>query len=244
MARHQCDTGSSDLDGNGVVPRLRCGSPRKHALPALGARYGRLVVSRYEFGVRGGLSAMYVRCDCGGPEYRGEWDNIRNGKSTQCNRCAKKASHRWRKRFFGYADIVPDEAHRQRLLNRISAAYQRCENPNSVQWPTYGGRGIRVCVEWRGGTLGRREWLAHLVTLPGWDVPGYEMDRADNERGYEPGNLRFVPKHTNIANRRTVAGLAARLVELEAENARLRSRLGGAEESLHDSDGGGAVARS
>lgn len=77
----------------------------------------------------------------------------------------------------------------------------------------------------------RAAFLRYLVSLEGWDVPEYDIDRRDNDRGYEPGNLRFVPRAVNQANKRSVAALHARVIELEA---RLRSCVCGAAEPLHD----------
>jgi hypothetical protein len=75
--------------------------------------------------------------------------------------------------------------------------------------------GITVFPEW---VADRRGFLAHLVTLDGWDRPELELDRENNSLGYTPGNLRFIPKADNAKNRRTVR-------QLEAEIADLRHRL-------------------
>jgi polyhydroxyalkanoate synthesis regulator phasin len=56
------------------------------------------------------------------------------------------------------------------------------------------------------------------------------MDRENNNRGYEPGNIRFATRKENVANRRELATLERRIRELEAEVARLRSGERGAEE--------------
>lgn len=117
-------------------------------------------------------------------------------------------------RRFGYAEIIPDEAHRERLLNRISAIYNRCHNPNDAGYHHYGGRGIWVYEPWLGN---RAAFLAYLVTLDGWDQPHLQLDRIDNNRGYEPDNLRFVTPKQNVGNRRSVKSLQRRIQELEEE---------------------------
>ena len=162
---------------------------------------------------------MPVRCTCGAEPHTVDEHNLRAGRTARCPGCAKLATARSKKLYFGYADIVPDDEHRRRLLNRISAARNRCCNPRSRQWSTYGGRGITVCPGWLGGTPGRRAWLAYLVTLEGWDSPDLELDRIDNDTGYAPGNLRFVPREVNGRNRRTVRELQK---ELDALRAHLR----------------------
>jgi hypothetical protein len=127
----------------------------------------------------------------------------------------------------GYEAICPDKTHRDRLLDRISAILVRCNNPKSAVYPDYGGRGIKVHGPW---VENRVEFLRYLVGLTGWDKPELQLDRTDNERGYEPGNLRFVTRSVNMSNKRKtsareVAALKKRIEFLEAENADLRHRL-------------------
>lgn len=203
---------------------------RKHALPSVGDRFGELTVIGFNHGPAGGILTIQVQCSCGAAPHRVFDYNLRNGKSTRCRLCASKQAGFWRKRFHGYADIVPDEAHRVRLLNRISACFNRCTNPNDAGFHSYGARGIGICAAW---VADRKEFLRYLVSLDGWDRPKLELDRIDVDRGYEPGNLRFVSKRVNQGNRRKVRVMQARIDELERENADLRSRLQRAEESLY-----------
>ena len=80
----------------------------------------------------------------------------------------------------------------------------------------------------------RTKFLAYLVKLDGWDNHKLQLDRKDNERGYVPGNLRFVTRSVNMANKRRITArevveLRRRIAALEAENADLRHRHGGSE---------------
>jgi hypothetical protein len=193
--------------------RLKAHLPR----PVEGQRFGQLVVSGFDLGPAGGVRAVRVRCDCGAPEHRVHISNLRNGYSRSCPKCAVKKSGAKRKEWFRYADVVPDDGHRRRLCNRISACVNRCHNPNDAGYRNYGGRGISVHAPWRAD---RAAFLAYLVTLDGWDQPALELDREDVNKGYEPGNLRFITKRENSKNKRKVGVLEARIAELEA---RLRS---------------------
>jgi hypothetical protein len=123
---------------------------------------------------------------------------------------------------------MPDDDHRARLLNRLSAAITRCHKPSCRVYKHYGARGIFVCREWRDDRIA---FLRYVQTLPGWDNPALDMDREDNNRGYEPGNVRFATKSTNSRNRRPVADLEQKIRDLEA---RLRSYERGTKASLHD----------
>jgi hypothetical protein len=162
---------------------------------------------------------------------------LRKGASTRCNACAKKAAGYWRKQYHGYADICPDQAHRTRLLDRISACINRCGNPSDAGYRNYGGRGIKVFAPWLED---RRAFLAYLVTLPGWDNPILELDRTEVDGGYEPGNLRFITKQVNQANRRKVGRMQQRILDLEAS---LRLAECGASAPVHGDDFEGSACR-
>lgn len=190
---------------------------RKHPVPSLGDRFSELTVVGYRIGNAGGIWQILVACSCGAaPHYVYQY-NLFKGRSTRCNVCAKKQAGHWRKNFWAYADIVPEDTHRRRLLNRISACFNRCHNPKDRGFPNYGARGVFVCELWRKN---RRAFLAHLVSLDGWRDPSCEMDRINVDGGYEPGNLRFVSRKVNQGNRRQIKTMQQRIDELEA---RLRS---------------------
>jgi hypothetical protein len=223
--RSLVNAGSQSVIRDAVVGSAISGSRRKYPLPSIGYRSGKLTVTGYIAGQRHGVKALIVRCDCGLPEYTVDHQNFKNFKSTRCNVCAKKAAHG--KRYWKYVDAMYDDAHRIRLLNRLSAAITRCHNPSSSHYGDYGGRGIQVLAEWRED---RTAFLRYVQTLEGWDVEELEMDRINNNKGYELGNIRFASRSVNMQNRRKVS-------TLEQELADLRHRLQRAEESLHDLNG-------
>jgi hypothetical protein len=66
----------------------------------------------------------------------------------------------------------------------------RCHNPNHKHYKHYGGRGIRVCDEWRGPGCFER-FIAHIGPRPS---PLHEVDRVDNDGNYEPGNVRWATR--------------------------------------------------
>lgn len=168
---------------------------RKYALPALGDTFGNYTVLQVCRKPSGGVSGVLCRCACGW-QGRVYFHSLLRGASTRCRSCAMEKSAKTRRR---YAPEEVDRDHVRRLTNRISAAVARCTDPHHPQWPGYGGRGIAVHPEWlRDRTL----WLDHLRTLPGWDDPGATCDRIDNDRGYEPGNIRFVSHSRQQSNKR------------------------------------------
>lgn len=198
---------------NPVVGSAISGTRRKHSLPCIGQRSGHLVVTGYIRGTRGGVKALIVKCDCDRPEYTVAVTNFRVFRSTRCNICAKQAASK--KHYWCYAEAMPNDAHRTRLLNRLAAAITRCHTPTSRHYKSYGARGIQVCTAWRKD---RATFLKYVQTLEGWDQPELEMDRINNNKGYAPKNIRFVSRSTNAKNKRQIA-------DLEATIARLRRTL-------------------
>jgi hypothetical protein len=201
----------------------------------VGAVIGEFTCMRWEH--KGKAFQPIMRCSCGWEGFVNR-DNIQQGRSTRCRTCAYNAAIYTRHKQAGYYDICPDPKHRDRLLDRISAIIIRCTNPNNSGYPDYGGRGITVHAPW---IANRVEFLRYLVSLDGWDVPELQLDRTDNSKGYEPGNLRFVTRSVNMSNKRRLSArefeeLKQRITALEAENADLRHRLRRAEESLHNPD--------
>jgi len=179
----------------------------------------------------------WMRCSCGweGFVQRG---NISKGLSTRCDSCARKKARQTLDEKSPYKSILADRAHRNRLLDRISACIVRCENPNATVYADYGGRGIRVWPAWVESRVG---FLRYLLTLDGWDKPELQLDRIDNNRGYEPGNLRFCTRSENMANKRRIKAsdveeLKRQIVALEQENANLRHSAGGAAQPVPSPD--------
>ena len=80
---------------------------------------------------------------------------------------------------------------------RWASMKERCNNPNCKDWPRYGGRGITVCERWNV--------FANFISDMGHPpFPGATLDRIDNDRGYEPGNVRWATLYEQQVNSRTV----------------------------------------
>lgn len=71
----------------------------------------------------------------------------------------------------------------------------RCNNRHSKNYPYYGGRGIRVCVEWDNFSA----FLADVGPRP---HPSLTIDRINVDGHYEPGNVRWATRAVQSRNRR------------------------------------------
>jgi len=159
---------------------------------------------------------IQCRCQCG-IEKLVRVREILDGKSTCCRSCAcriknakipkerrvaiaKKASvaavEALKKKEDPYFCKYGEQAVRQ-VLNQAVGAKQRCTNPNDLAYPNYGGRGIQFCfpsvrayAEWVLDNIGARPSNQHSI------------DRIDNDRHYEPGNLRWATRAEQASNKR------------------------------------------
>ena len=75
---------------------------------------------------------------------------------------------------------------------------KRCYNPKCKDYKEYGARHIGMCPEWRDDFEAFYNWaITH----------GYRsdltIDRVMNNKGYSPGNCRWISRKAQAQNRRT-----------------------------------------
>jgi hypothetical protein len=122
-----------------------------------------------------------------------------------------------------------------------TAMWDRTTNPNNNSFPRYGGRGIRVCDEWR-------DFAVFYHDMGPKPTPDHSLDRyPDNDGNYEPGNVRWATDAEQTHNRHrwlTLGGKTATLHEWAATIGisvnGLRGRLasGWSEERILQKDAG------
>lgn len=152
-------------------------------------------------------------CECGCGEatviYRGRPNRFVSGHNTKVRRHGMSTST---------------------VYGMLQSMVQRCHQPNHHSFANYGGRGIAVCDEWRDDLMVAWRYIKELPGCPYDDrgertVREVSLDRIDNDRGYEPGNVRWatrleqrrnqrLPYETLLAELR--AGMARLLVERES----------------------------
>lgn len=78
--------------------------------------------------------------------------------------------------------------------SRWKSMRQRCMDEAHESYQRYGGAGVKVCERWN-------DFLIFLEDMG--ECPSKEMtlDRINNEKGYEPGNCRWISKANQNKNR-------------------------------------------
>ncbi len=120
------------------------------------------------------------RCDCG-VEKHVAIGSLRSGRSKSCG-CLSLEAH------------TIHSLSRTPTYNTWTTMVQRCTNPRNSNYPNYGGRGICVHPAW----LTFAAFLADVGERPA----GTSLDRIDNDRGYQPGNVRWATRHEQNRNSR------------------------------------------
>lgn len=77
-------------------------------------------------------------------------------------------------------------------------ARHRCSNPKNAHYKDYGGRGLQVHESFLGPD-GFWNFLASVGRKPSAELT---LDRVDNTKGYEPGNLAWTSRKVQQRNRR------------------------------------------
>jgi hypothetical protein len=166
---------------------------KRHAKNLTGQRFGRLTALapvRLDRDKSGrSLIVWSCRCDCGSDtETRAA--NLVHGQTRSCG-CLYRESIGTRTRTHGHT------AGRERSpeYNVWKGIRVRCSNPKDFSYPWYGARGIKVHPSWDSFET----FLADVGPRPS---PDHTIERIDVNGHYEPGNVTWIPRLAQGANKR------------------------------------------
>lgn len=185
-----------------MLERHHIDKPGNRRLKLEGKKFGRLSVLKFhDIRTRKGNkreSRWLCECDCGN-EVILVGSSIKSGKTSSCG-CLQKENP------------ISHGLSYDPLYFVWKAMIRRCENKTDANYHHYGGRGIKVCDEWKD-----------LETFVGWCnnngfEEGLEIDRIDNSGNYSPENIRFVTRRKNMLNTRRninvdIGGVTKTLIE-------------------------------
>src|SRR6478752_1243401 len=113
-----------------------------------GERYGLLVAISISGKDDSGHYLWLCKCDCGNTkDVLGS--NLASGRVNSCG-CLAMAVRETMHLTHGMT--------KTRLYNIWSCMIQRCEYVGSINYHLYGGRGIKVCEEWRSSFIAFKTW--------------------------------------------------------------------------------------
>lgn len=153
-----------------------------------GKKFGRLtVIERGEdfIAPKGSRQPGWIcRCDCGN-QITVRANGLTAGNTKSCG-CLSREVHK-----------KQNGLSRSRLYGIWRGMKKRCYNKSNEAYPEYGGRGIKVCEEWKDNFLAFYEW-----SMKNGYEEGLSIDRTDNDGDYEPGNCTWTTSKNQNNNRR------------------------------------------
>lgn len=185
----------------------------------VGQQFSRLTVLERAGSDKRGSALWKCQCTCGRITTALTYQ-LKSGAKKSCGCLSKeKATKR----------LLKHSESNTRLYKVWKGIKRRCYNANDSQYKNYGGRGIKMCQEWKDNYIAFRDFMlskGYDETLP---FRAQTIERIDVNGDYEPCNCKLVTMKEQNINKRcnhkvTYKGVTKTLTEfadelgLDAEN--------------------------
>jgi hypothetical protein len=158
-----------------------------------GQKFGRLLVLELAGKSKNRTYNWRCRCDCG-EEIIVRGDQLRDGHTQSCG-CFNQEQREEPKKH-GHSI----NGRKSKTYGALVGAKSRCYNSNNSYYPSYGGRGIKVCQRWLDEEHGFENFLVDMGECPSEEL---SLDRINNDGNYEPENCRWATIEEQSNNKRT-----------------------------------------
>ncbi len=160
-----------------------------------GQRFGRLIVIEVDAKAKSGNYKWLCLCDCS-KSLVILGASLRAGRSKSCgcfqrdNASIIHKNNQYSMKH-GYASIESES----KAYIAWCGMRQRCTNHKNKRYRDYGGRGITVCKRWQ-------EFVNFLEDMGEPPTDKHQIERIDNDKGYNKSNCCWATPKQNCRNRR------------------------------------------
>jgi hypothetical protein len=156
---------------------------RKNLSYLIGKKFNHLTILKFDTPGLHGRTRFLCQCDCGNMTTV-QWNNIQSNSIKSCG-----CYHIQRSTVHGKCGTQVYRCWRNMK--------ERCLNPNNTEYVNYGGRGITIYEPWIHSF---EKWYSYVGEPP---TAKHTLNRIDNNKGYEPGNVQWATQKEQANNKST-----------------------------------------